>query len=97
MQRLTGAPLTGKAWVADLAQPLDEKLRAERAEYDAGLAAQAAAGAALAAEVDLQMRVTIMDGDATLADTEADGGFTGMCATFAKAIEARASPYPVKA
>merc|ERR1719446_446558 len=35
--KLTGAPLTGAAWVADLKKPLEALIRSEKAEYDAFL------------------------------------------------------------
>ena len=92
VQRLTKEPLTGKAWVADLSQPLDELLKEEKEEYEKGVkvSSSCCAKAKRSQEVDLQMQVTIMDGDAVLADSEADGGFVKMCAKFAKAVEARA-------
>ena len=60
---LTKKPLTGEAWVADLEKPLADVLKEERADYDAALAVPATEQG----EVDLDMHVTISDGDKVIA------------------------------
>ena len=50
---------------------------------------QAKAKAAACDEIDLKMRIKIVDGDATIADTAADGGFLKTCAKFEKYIRER--------
>ena len=71
------AASNGDAWVAALGVPLDELLASEQAAYDAAVAAAPAAST----DVDLDMRVRIVDGDAVLADT-AGSSFLEACAAF---------------
>lgn len=90
---LTGAPLTGAAWIAELEEGLEAKIASEKAEYDAARARVEAAAAAngdnkAAAEVDLNMRVVVKDGDAPIADSEG-GSFLQLCATFEEYIGKR--------
>lgn len=87
---LTGAPLTGDAWVAALEEDLEAKLAAEKKEYDAALSA--AAGAADGGEVDLNMRVMVKDGDELIADTELNGGFLSACRVFENYVQSRCTP-----
>ncbi len=72
VQKLTGAPLSGDAWVAHLQQPLQDVIAAERKEYEhalqAGPARPAGAGA------DLNMRVIMGHGDETISDSGPPGG-----------------------
>lgn len=82
VETLTGKPLDGAAWVAELAVPTDTLVAAERGAYDAALAAAASRGAT-ATEVDLAMRVRLVDGDFEIADTAAEGGsFLAACTKF---------------
>jgi len=86
--RLTGAPLTGDAWVAMLEQDVEELLAEERAAYDAAAAAKAASTAC--PSVDLDMRIKIVDGDAIIADTDEHAGdFLRTCAQFEEFVRAR--------
>ena len=87
VERCTGAPLAGDAWVAALEEPLDAKLARERVAYDAAVAD----GPSDAAQVDLDMRVRVVDGDAVLADTEGSS-FLDACAKFEAHVKAK---YPV--
>jgi len=87
VERLTGKPLTGDSWVATLQQPVDELLEEERAAYAA--AAKAANGAAAKAAVDLDMRVTLVDGDEVIADTTEEGDFLAACKKFEGHIRQR--------
>jgi len=84
VEGLTGAPLTGAAWIASLEEDLEAKVGAEKTDYDAAIAAAAAAAPATgpAEEVRLNMRVVVKDGDELIADSEADGGFLAVCAKF---------------
>ena len=88
VETLTGKPLDGAAWVAELAVPTDTLVAAERGAYDAVLTAAANSGATTteasqAKEVDLAMRVRLVDGDFVIADTAAEGGsFLAACAKF---------------
>ena len=94
VERCTGAPLSGDAWVRELERDVDALLADERAAYDAAAARDdtAAAGDARgigAGEIDLDMRVRIVDGDEVIADTAADGGFLGTCAKFEAYVRER--------
>jgi hypothetical protein len=40
-------------------------------------------------EVDIGMRVRLVDGDELIADSESDGGFQGACAKFKAWVRAR--------
>ena len=73
--------------VATLQQPVDELLEEERAAYAA--AAKAANGAAAKAAVDLDMRVTLVDGDEVIADTTEEGDFLAACKKFEGHIRQR--------
>jgi len=88
VEKLTGAPLSGDAWVAMLQQDVEELVAEERAAYAA--AAKAKAGAPTAGAVELDMRIRIVDGDAVIADTEAHAGdFLATCAQFEAFVSAR--------
>jgi hypothetical protein len=95
VEKLTGAPLTGAAWLDGLAEDLDAKVAAERTEYDAAVAASAAtaaagvaAGAGEEPDIDLEMRVLIKDGDLLIADTQECGGFLPACKVFEAHVKA---------
>jgi oligoendopeptidase F len=86
---LTGAPLTGAAWLEDLAEDLEAVVSSEKDEYAAAVkAVAAAAGAAQEGDVDLSMRMIIKDGDALIADSE-NGGFVPACKVFADYVTKR--------
>ena len=88
VEKLTGEPLTGKAWLEGLGEDLEAKVVSERTEYDAAIKAVAAAGAgagaagAAGADIDLSMRILIKDGDELIADTDTAGGFLPACKAF---------------
>mmetsp|Transcript_29894 Transcript_29894/g.62093 ORF Transcript_29894/g.62093 Transcript_29894/m.62093 type:complete len:689 (+) Transcript_29894:84-2150(+) len=87
VENLTGAPLTGDAWVNELKQSVDTVLKEEKVKYEAKVAECAETEAAQ--EIDLDMRIRIVDGDEVLADTEMDGSFLATCKTFEKYVEER--------
>ena len=91
VEGLTGAPLSGDAWVAALKQDVEELLAEEKVAYDAAAKAKTEASAACAAgAIDLDMRIKIVDGDAVIADTDAEGGdFLKTCAKFEEFVRAR--------
>ena len=72
VEGLTGAPLSGDAWVAELQTPLEALVAAERAEYDAARAA----GPALppGGGADLGMRCVLVHGADVIADSGPAGG-----------------------
>jgi Zn-dependent oligopeptidase len=69
---LTGAPLAADAWVAELQRDTEAVVREERKEYEAALAA----GPALppGGGADLRMRVVLVHGAETIADSGPPGG-----------------------
>lgn len=81
VESLTGKPLTGDAWVNMLKQDVESLLAEEKVAYDAAAAAKASDGKA-AGDIDLDMRIKIIDGDDVIADTAVDGGFLATCAKF---------------
>ena len=93
VENMTGKPLTGDAWVADLEEPLEAHLAAERKDYDAGLKAAPSA----ATTASLNMRVTLIDGDAVIADSETDGGFGAACEKYAAFVSSRVAAAKAKA
>ena len=60
----------------------------EHAAYDA-MAATLDAATEADGEIELDMRVRIVDGDEVIADTAADGGFLGTCAKFEAYVRER--------
>jgi len=91
VERLTGAPLTGDAWVAMLEQDVPSLLAEEKVAYDAALGAggEAVAKKQRVAPPELDMRIKIVDGDEVIADTAVDGGFLPTCAKFEAYIRQR--------
>jgi len=95
--KLTGEPLTGKAWLGGLGEDLEAKIAAERKEYDAAIQAGTSAAASGAGDggsgaggyIDLSMRILIKDGDVEIADTEKLGGFLPACKAFQAHVTAR--------
>jgi hypothetical protein len=72
VEGLTGAPLSGDAWVAELQVPLEELVASEKKEY----AAAVAAGPALppGGGADIGMRCVLVHGAEVIADSGAPGG-----------------------
>ena len=64
---------------------LDDLVRHERADYDRALLDANEPDA----DVDLDMRVRLVDGDAVLADTSVDGSFLDACARFEAHVAAK--------
>lgn len=87
VDRLTGKPLTGDAWVNTLKQKVDDVLKEEKVSYD-NKRAQCADGSS-SNEIDLDMRIRIVDGDEVLADTEKEGSFLAACGVFEKYVQTR--------
>jgi len=87
VEKLTGSPLTGDAWVSVLRQDVDELLAKEQRSYDA--VASACAAAPPSEIIDLDMRIKIIDGDTVIADTAEDGGFLATCAKFELYVRGR--------
>jgi hypothetical protein len=79
--------------VAALAKPIEKRVASEREAYDAAIATSKADAAGAegkeAGEVDLAMRVRLVDGDAVIADTEESGSFLAACGKFEAYISGR--------
>jgi hypothetical protein len=72
VQALTGAPLSGDAWVDSLSEDLEHLVTSERAEYDAALKAGPALPAGGGA--DIGMRCILVHGAEVIADSGPPGG-----------------------
>ena len=80
VEGLTGKPLRADAWVAELATELETAVADEAKEYAAAVKAGPTIKAGGA--VDLDMRVLLVHGDETVADSNNPGGLVAACATF---------------
>ncbi|KAL7540917.1 hypothetical protein ACHAXR_010479 [Thalassiosira sp. AJA248-18] len=87
VENLTGSPLTGQAWVNELKQSVEDVLRGEKVNYEAKRAESADDSSC--DDIDLDMRIRIVDGDEVLADTSKDGSFLATCAKFESYVQNR--------
>lgn len=87
VENLTGAPLTGDASVNELKQSVEDVLKEEKERYDAKVAQ--CSSSAPDTDVDLGMRIRIVDGDSVLADTAEDGSFLKTCKKFEQYVQTR--------
>lgn len=87
VERVTAAPLTADAWVAELEAPVEEVVAQQKADYDAALpkGARYATGDP-AVERKLDVRVEMVHGPLVLGDSQADGGLGPAMAKFAKFV-----------
>jgi hypothetical protein len=91
VQRVTGAPLSADAWVSEIEADVEEVVVREKADYVAAVKVgpkYKPADAVDAAEVEkkLDMRVELVHGALTIADSAADGGLGPANAKFAKFV-----------
>mmetsp|Transcript_12073 Transcript_12073/g.36241 ORF Transcript_12073/g.36241 Transcript_12073/m.36241 type:complete len:88 (-) Transcript_12073:500-763(-) len=77
---MTGAPLTGEAWVAALREPLEDKVASEKQAFEAGL--KVGPKIPPGQEPDLGMKILLVHGDEVVADSSQEGGLSGACATY---------------
>ena len=84
VEKLCGSPLSSDAWVHELNQDTEQLIKEEKEEYEKAVASGAPTG-----DVDLQMKLRVVDGDAVLASSADDGGFEGACNKFAKIVAQR--------
>jgi len=84
VEALTGSPLSCDAWVADLEEDLEAKISAEKVDYDWAISQTEEL-----TEVNLDMRMLVIDGDTVLADSDRDGGFLGACKVFEGKVQER--------
>jgi len=96
VQTLTGAPLTGKPWVDALEQPTESLVAEEKEAYGVMAAKLDGEGGELGAkkqkveeDVELDMRIRIVDGDTVVADTKEEGSFLKACRKFEAFVQAR--------
>lgn len=87
VENLTGAPLTGQAMVIELKQSVEDVLRDEKVKYDSKRAE--CADISFENDIDLDMRVRIVDGDNVLADTSKEGSFLAACKVFEGYVQNR--------
>eukprot|EP00292_Cryptomonas_paramecium_P033769 CAMPEP_0113690894 /NCGR_PEP_ID=MMETSP0038_2-20120614/18078_1 /TAXON_ID=2898 /ORGANISM="Cryptomonas paramecium" /LENGTH=663 /DNA_ID=CAMNT_0000612337 /DNA_START=93 /DNA_END=2080 /DNA_ORIENTATION=- /assembly_acc=CAM_ASM_000170 len=71
VHKFTGTPLTGDAWVRTLGVDLAAHIAQEKEDYDKAVALPAPSSRP--GDVDLDMRVRFVDGDAVIGDTAATG------------------------
>lgn len=87
VENLTGAPLTGEAWVNELKQSVEDVLKEEKVKYDSKRAE--CADNTSENDIDLDMRIRIVDGDDVLADTATEGSFLATCKVFEEYVQKR--------
>jgi hypothetical protein len=81
IEKMTGSPLSGDAWVAVMEEDLNAKIARERHEYDSS----AIHGAKYppGSNVDLDMRVILVHGDDVVAYSDKEeGGLAQACRKF---------------
>ncbi|RMZ53669.1 hypothetical protein APUTEX25_003203 [Auxenochlorella protothecoides] len=80
VERLTEAPLTADAWVKELQVPVEVKVAEEEVAYREAL--EAGPRIPPGSPVDLNMRILLVHGDETVADTEVEGSLPAACAKY---------------
>ncbi|KAJ3193930.1 hypothetical protein HDU67_004949 [Dinochytrium kinnereticum] len=92
VKEMTGKPLSGDAWVESLKEPLEERLKRDKADYEEAIRV----GPKFKAgdNVDLNMRVILVHGDEVISDSQSlQGGLAEACSIYRKWI---ASTFPSK-
>lgn len=87
VQQLTGKPLAADAWVARLQRDTGALLVLEKEQYEA--AVKAGPKFKPGSEIDIGMRVRLVEADEVIADSESDGGFVGACSKFKDWVRAK--------
>jgi oligoendopeptidase F len=85
VQELTKSPLAGDSWVAMLNEPIADKIRREKQEYEQALSSttnSTSTTTALSDDVDLNMTVRFVDGDTLIADSNQAGSILAACKQF---------------
>lgn len=85
VQSLTGKPLSGAAWVHELLEPIEEKIKNEKEAYEKAVRS----GKRVHGDLDLGMRIRITDGDAVIADSKDDGSFMATNEKFEAFVKRR--------
>lgn len=89
VQRLTGAPLSADAWVAELEAGLEGKVEEERRAYEAAVAAGPRFPPG-STDFDLDMTVRLVHGDEEISHSGRDGSLAAACAKYRQYVEAMA-------
>jgi hypothetical protein len=85
VSELTGKELSGTAWVTELQEGVEVKVKREKFEYDESLAKVSPLSA-----VDLDMTVKFVDGDEVIADSsQVSGGILAACKEFEAYVGSR--------
>mmetsp|Transcript_25377 Transcript_25377/g.70623 ORF Transcript_25377/g.70623 Transcript_25377/m.70623 type:complete len:640 (+) Transcript_25377:65-1984(+) len=89
VERLTGKPLTGDAWVKVLEESIESRMESEKAAYESAVAKP---NPREGGEVDLGMRMRLADGDELIAESGGPSGtgFLEACELFRKYVAKRA-------
>jgi oligoendopeptidase F len=88
VEELTGAPLTGDAWTNSLKETVDDKIAAERRDYDKATATPSEDMTEEALQATLNMVVRFVDGDTVISDSR-EVGLLGACRAFEEFCAAR--------
>ena len=80
VQVLTGKPLSASAWVDSLSVPVHKLVANEREAYMEGFEIGPKYRAGM--EVDLDMRILLVDGDVVIADSKENGGLHKACDVY---------------
>ena len=83
VKELTGEPLSGNAWTDALSVDVEDLVAREKRAY------MKASSPRDEVEIDLDMRIKIVDGDDVIADSEDRGGFMNACKAFEVYLEKR--------
>mmetsp|Transcript_20354 Transcript_20354/g.48528 ORF Transcript_20354/g.48528 Transcript_20354/m.48528 type:complete len:183 (-) Transcript_20354:211-759(-) len=89
VEKLTGKPLSGDAWVSHLKEPVEDKVARSKKEYDNAI--EETAEEDNTTDLDLDMTVRFVDGDLLIADSSVDGGILGACQKFEEYVAKRVS------
>ena len=89
VKNLTGSPLTGDAWVNELKQSVEDVLKDEKKKYESKRAECVDSSTTSKDDIDLDMRIRIVDGDKVLADTAKEGSFLATCKVFEEYVKKR--------
>lgn len=84
---LTGKELSGDAWIRELQESVDDKIRREKEEYDAAIAEKAEAEQC--DDLDLEMVVRFVDGDTLISDSSKTGSLLAACKEFEDYVAVR--------
>ena len=84
VQGLTGRALTSAAWVKELSEGVEEKVKGEKEKYEKALERK---DEPVDLDAILNMRLKVVDGDVELADSEKDGGIEKASEKFAQYVK----------